>query len=131
MTTALDKAEQGEVTRAERTRSCRCYRPNVDIVETAGELTVLADMPGATRDNIDISFENGTLTIHGAVKDRQREVGNMLLAEYGVGDFHRVFQVGEMIDASRITAEFSDGVLTLHLPKAESVKPRKISVQTN
>ena len=130
MTTALDKAEHRDVAPTEQTHSCRCYRPNVDIVETAGELTVLADMPGATRDNIDINFENGTLTIHGMVQDRRREGVDTILTEYGVGDFRRVFQVGEEIDANKITAEFADGVLTLHLPKAESVRPRKIAVQT-
>ena len=51
-----------------------------------------------------------------------------LLREYGVGDYYRSFQVSEAIDAGKISAEYADGVLTLHLPKAEAVKPRKIAV---
>jgi HSP20 family protein len=50
------------------------------------------------------------------------------LEEYGVGDFLRTFRVGEQIDASRISAEYSNGVLKLRLPKAEAVRPRKIKV---
>jgi HSP20 family molecular chaperone IbpA len=100
----------------------------VDIIEQAEELTIHADVPGVTADDIDIQFENGTLTIHGTVKPRQPEDVNDLSREYGIGDFHRVFEVSKTIDSERITAEVSDGVLTLHLPKVDAVKPRKINV---
>ena len=127
---AIEKKEQGEeAARVERTRSGRTYRPNVDILEKQEELTILADIPGARGEDIDINFENGTLTIHGKVRQRQPENTNYLLREYGVGDFHRSFQVSEVIDAERITAEYGDGVLTLHLPKVQAARPRKISVQ--
>ncbi len=61
---------------------------------------------------------------------RQSEQTRYLLREYGVGDFYRTFRVGEQVDASRIAAEFVDGVLTLHLPKVDAAKPRKIAVQS-
>ena len=128
-TQAIEKPEHAEVVPAEHTREGRCYRPNVDIVETANELTLYADIPGVSRDGIDINFENGMLTINGRVDQRERQGANVLLSEYGVGDFHRHFQVSESIDASRITAEYAKGVLTLHLPKVEAAKPRKITVQ--
>jgi HSP20 family molecular chaperone IbpA len=128
-TQTIDQPEQAEVTRAEHTRTGRHYRPNVDIVEHADELTVLADMPGVTSDDIDINFENGTLTIHGKVDSRVREGATPLLREYDVGDFYRTFQVSEKIDAAAVTAEYANGLLTLHLPKTEAVKPRKISVE--
>jgi HSP20 family protein len=54
-----------------------------------------------------------------------------LLQEYGVGDFYRTFKVSEQIDSTRISAEYHDGVLTIHLPKVEAAKPRKISVQSS
>lgn len=129
-TSALEKPGTAPVAGTEQTRSTRMYRPNVDILEMRDELLVLADVPGACAEDIDINFEGGTLTIRAAVKPRQPEGANMLLREYGVGDFHRVFQVSEAVDASRITAECVNGVLTLHLPKVEAVKPRKIEVRS-
>lgn len=130
-TQTIDESDQAEVTRAEHTRTGRHYRPNVDIVEHAHELTVLAEMPGVTGDDIDISFENGALTIYGKVGSREREGVTHLLREYGVGDFYRTFQVSEKIDAAAITADYANGLLTLHLPKTEAVKPRRISVEAN
>jgi len=128
-TQAIDKPEHTDVVRAEHTREGRCYRPNVDIVETANELILYADIPGVSRDGIDINFESGMLTINGKVGGREREGVNVLLHEYGVGDFHRHFQVSERVDAGKITAEYANGVLALHLPKVEAAKPRKITVQ--
>lgn len=114
---------------AELTRSGQFYRPNVDISEGPDELVVHADLPGVRSQDIDIDFKEGILTIHGKVEARQSEGTNYLLNEYGLGDFHRTFQVSEQIDAGRINAAYQDGVLTLRLPKLERVKPRKIAVQ--
>ena len=119
-----------EVTPAEHTRSGRYYRPNVDILDQADELVLLADLPGADGDAIDIHFEDGELTIHAKVEPRQDEKTGYLLHEFGVGDFYRTFRISEALDASKITAEYTDGVLTLRLPKTEEARPRKIAVQT-
>ena len=89
----------------------------------------LADIPGAEREGIDIEFENGSLTIHAKVPERRPENATYLMREFGVGDFYRTFRVSEQIDSARITAEYRDGVLKLHLPKSESAKPRKITVE--
>lgn len=115
---------------AEHTRSGGYYRPNVDIQELENELVVRADIPGAKGEQVDVHFEEGTLTIHAHVEPRQSRELEYLLREYGVGDFYRTFQVSEAVDASRISAEYADGVLTLHLPKAEAARPRKIQVRT-
>lgn len=129
--TAIKKQENAEVTRAERTRDRRAYLPNVDIVETADELLVLADMPGVKAEEIDIQYEQGELTIHGKVEPRQDErATSYLMREYGVGDFYRTFKVGEGIDADKIHAAVKDGVMELHLPKSERLRPRKIAVAT-
>jgi HSP20 family molecular chaperone IbpA len=130
MTTSveLEKGPATQVEEAECTRGGKMYRPSVDIIEKPDELVLLADMPGVCSDHIDVRFEKGTLTIHGRVKDRQPENTEYLLREYGIGDFYRTFQVNETINAEHISAEFSNGVLTLHLPKVEAVKPRKIQV---
>ncbi len=60
---------------------------------------------------------------------RQSDDVSYVLHEYGIGDFHRAFEVSETIDVERISAEYRDGVLTLHLPKLEKVKTRKIEVR--
>jgi HSP20 family protein len=122
-------AENSEVARGENTRGGPYYRPNVDIYELADKLIVQADMPGAKSDDINIQFEDGSLTIHARVTQRRSDEANYLRQEYGVGDFYRTFRVSEHIDATRISAEYKDGVLTLHLPKVEAVKPRKIKVK--
>ncbi len=119
---------QGQTGRGEPRR---WYRPNVDILESAGELTVLADVPGARREDIDIHFEKGVLTVKAAVHPRQTEGTQYLRQEYGVGGYQRSFQVSEHIDAERIRAELKDGVLALHLPKVEAAKPRKIEIKAS
>jgi len=127
--TQATKAPTGEVASAEHTRSGNYYRPNVDIVERGEELTVRADVPGATAEGIDIHFEDGVLAIRAKVPPLNADV-DFLVREYGVGDFSREFRVNETIDVAKISAELADGVLTLHLPKVEAVKPRKISVKS-
>jgi HSP20 family molecular chaperone IbpA len=126
----ITKPSAEEATTTEHTRGGRCYRPSVDIVETEGELTVLADVPGADAQRIDVKFEEGTLAIHAHVEPRQPDDTEYALQEFGVGDFYRTFQVSEAIDASKITAEYTDGVLILHLPKTEATKPRRIAVKS-
>ena len=116
---------------AEYTRSGQFYRPNVDIRETTDDLVLVADVPGARSEDIDINFEDGTLAVHAKVNNRQTNDTVYLLQEYGVGDFYRTFKVSEQIDSTRISAEYHDGVLTIHLPKIEAAKPRKISVQSS
>ena len=113
----------------ERTRNEPCYRPAVDIVERDQELVILTDMPGVCAESIEIDFEDGELTIHGRVPKRQTGETKYLSEEYGIGDFQRVFEIGESIDATRISADYADGVLTIRLPKVELCKPRKIAVQ--
>lgn len=116
---------------AEHTRNGVCYRPNVDIVERTDELTVLADVPGTRSSDVDVKFEEGMLSIFARVQPRRDETTRLLVEEYGVGDYYRTFRISEAIDASKISAEYADGVLTLHLPKAEASKPRKIAVQAS
>jgi HSP20 family protein len=123
----INQEHDTAVAAPEHTYSGPYYRPNVDIFELPDQLVVQADVPGAKNDQIDIQFEDGSLIIHVRVPTRQ-EQDNYWRQEYGVGDFYRTFRVSEQIDASRISAEYADGVLTLHLPKVEAVKPRKIKV---
>ena len=127
MTTTITKRDSGEVTRSEYTHQ-NTYVPRIDIWENDDELLLYGDMPGVDPEDLDIRFENDQLTLHGKVTPRHEGI-NFVYGEYGVGDFHRSFTVGESIDAEKISAEMHNGVLTLHLPKTEKVKPRRIEVK--
>jgi HSP20 family protein len=129
MTTETSVKNEPET--VERTRGGQVYRPNVDILEAPNELTLVADMPGVDNESIDIDFEEGLLAIQGKVKERYEKETHFLLREYGIGDFYRTFRVSERIDVAGIHAECKDGVLTVHLPKVEAAKPRKIAVQSH
>ncbi len=128
--TATVEKRTARPTQDEPTSSGRVYMPAVDIFERANELVIVADMPGADAKAIDIQFENGTLTLEGRVARRGTANVRPLVREYGYGDFRRVFEIGELIDSQRISAEYADGVLTLHLPKVAAALPRKIEVRT-
>lgn len=128
--TVLQKQE-GTVAAPERTYSGPTFRPNVDIVETESELLLVADVPGANEDSLDMDFERGQLSIRAKVMPRQKEDTTYVRREYEVGAFFRSFQVGEAIDSGKISAGLKNGVLTVHLPKTEAVKARKIPVTTS
>ncbi len=130
VTQMVRSKREGDLARVEHARDRRTYLPNVDILETPEEFLILADMPGVKPDSIEIEYEQGVLTIHGQADPRQDEAAtNYLLREYGVGDFHRSFTIGQGIDDAKIEAHYSDGVMELHLPKAEKAKPRRITVK--
>jgi HSP20 family molecular chaperone IbpA len=101
--------------------------PPVDVYENADELLVVADVPGASRDAIDVQLEKGQLTI--LARRGGETTGTPVATEYRARDYFRVFSVPQGIDASRIDAQLTAGVLRLRLPKSESLKPRRIEVK--
>ncbi len=123
------EAEKQELTEseAERTRARRAFIPRVDIYETDNAVNVIADMPGIRADSVDITLEQGVLTINGYVEEERPADHTLAYAEYRVGDYTRRFSLSNQIDQDRIDATVKDGVLRLHLPK---VKPttKRISV---
>jgi HSP20 family protein len=90
----------------------------VDVLETENEYLVLADMPGTKPEEVDVRFEQGELSVHGRRATRKDEFTT----------YHRTFAVADTVAADKITAELKAGVLTIRLPKVESVKPKKIAV---
>jgi HSP20 family molecular chaperone IbpA len=124
----LTKQEHpAEAAAVERTRECPTYTPRFDICETDDELVLYGDLPGVEPADLDIRFENRELTILGKVAPRHTE-RRSVYSEYGIGDFYRTFAIGEAIDGERIAAELKNGVLAVHLPKSDAVKPRRIAV---
>ena len=127
---ALVKQDRtNEVATPQPTRNVTLYTPRCDIYETEDELLLFADLPGVGPEDVDVRFENGELVIEGRCAPRQEGV-DYLACEYGVGNYYRAFTISEAIDAGKISAELKHGVLTVHLPKSEAVKPRKIAVKT-
>lgn len=126
--TAMERRPENEA-QLDRARSNAVYVPNVDVLETPEELILVADLPGSSSSNIDVRYEDGELTLNGKVNERNPGEARSLLREYGVGHFNRSFTIDEQIDAEKITAEYARGVLTVHLPKVEAVKPRTIKVK--
>jgi len=114
--------------RPEPTYGARHFTPRVDILETDKELTLFAEMPGVRPEDVNLRYENGELVLHGKVQPRPAGKP-MLLHEYEDGDFYRVFRIDESVDATKIEAEARNGVLTVHLPKVEAVRPRQINVK--
>jgi len=104
------------------------FTPRADILETPEEMLLFLDLPGVKAEDLEVHFESGELLVHGRVKPVDRG-SRWMRSEYELGDFRRVFLVGQEIDAERITAELRDGVLKLHLPKADAARPRRISVK--
>ncbi len=124
----LTVREKEEVTTTEEgTREGLYFRPDVDIVETEAALTLLADVPGASAENIEIDLRDNLLTITAVVEERGSRF-RPVFQEFQTGHFTRQFRLGQEIDQAEITAEVNDGVLRLTLPKAARAVPRKIQV---
>ena len=129
MSTQLANCKPHDVADAESTCCSVRYSPRIDIWEAEDELVLQADLPGVAPEDLAVHSETHELTIHGKVAPRYDSL-TLLCGEYGIGDFQRSFHIGEAIDAGGISAELQDGVLTLHLPKTEEVKPRRVDVRS-
>jgi len=101
--------------------------PDVNIFETTHNYTLEAEMPGVSKENLEVTLEGNCLTLVGRRTDAPLS-GTLLYEESRLADYRRVFELDPAIDTTRIRAEMQQGVLTLELPKAEAVKPRRIAV---
>jgi len=101
--------------------------PPVDIYEDNDGLTVVVDLPGVQKDAIDIRVENGRLSIEGR-QPTHSIAGDSPYAEFQLMNFYRQFALSDEVEQEGISADLKHGVLTLHLPKAEKAKPKKIEV---
>ena len=116
-------------TGAESTAGGPVFIPSADIFEDKEAVHLTVDMPGVEKDKLTINLDNDKLSIYGKVYHPEFE-SKSVYSEYRIGDFSRSFIIPEAIDREKIDATMKDGVLYLHLPKAERAKPRKIEVKT-
>ena len=103
--------------------------PPVDVVEDASAITLLADLPGVSRDKLNVQFEADSLTIEGEVTIDVPEGMESSHAEVRLPRYRRVFSLSRELDTENTSAEFKNGVLKLRIPKAAHVQPRKIEVR--
>ncbi|HWD19565.1 MAG TPA: Hsp20/alpha crystallin family protein [Verrucomicrobiae bacterium] len=125
MNAVAEKETQTEVQPASAEREY--VTPGVSIIETDQGYVLEAEMPGVNKQGLTVSLEANVLTLEGRRQTAQVP-GTLLYRESSNADFRRVFELDPEIDGARISARIEQGLLTVQLPKAEKVKPRKIEV---
>jgi HSP20 family protein len=124
MKTTLQKETNETPARTERQEY---VLPEVNIFEEKDGYTLEAEMPGVSKEGLEVLLEGNELTIVGH-RQRTAGPGELIFRESHTADYRRVFELDPAIDTSRIVAKMNQGVLTLTLPKSEEVKPRRIAV---
>jgi len=106
------------------------WTPAVDIFETEGhDLVLKAELPGTSREDIDVTVENGTLVLKGQKKfDTEVKEEHYRRIERNYGQFYRSFTLPNTVDTSKVAADYNNGILTVKLPFREEAKPRTINV---
>ena len=122
--------EKQELARQEeQTVPGRYYVPAADIFETDEALTLLLEMPGVSKDNIDVQIENDVLRVEGKIDYAAYKDIEPVYTEYNIGHYARAFTLSNKIDRDAIAAQVQDGLLTLTLPKAKDAVPRRITIR--
>jgi len=125
-----ERNDQRDVQAREETRSNEKFiKPSVNIIETEEGLILTADIPGATKENLDVNVEKGILTINAPVSWNMP--GNMGYTEFELAPYFRQFSIPESLDHGKAMADLSKGILQLRIPKAEAAKPRKIEIKVS
>jgi len=111
------------------------WMPAIDIVESAKEFTLTAELPGMDQKDIDVAVEDGMLTIRGEKTEERKEGDDdkkVYLYERTYGSFQRSFALPPLVDGANVAAEFEKGVLKIHLPKSAEAKPkgRKVDIKS-
>ena len=112
----------------ETTIPARMFVPAADIFEGENDLTVILEMPGVEKGNVDIRVEDGVLNVEGRLDLTKYQGLQPLYTEYNIGHYSRSFRLSNQVDQNKIAAEMKDGVLSLKLPKVQEAKPRSIQV---
>lgn len=124
MNTNAATAKNAEVNRNEAV-----LMPAVDVFEDISGITLYADLPGVPKDKLLLQVDADTLTIEGEIALAVPEGMKIIHAEISLPRYRRVFTLSKELDTGKISAEFKQGVLKLHLPKAEHAQPRRIEVK--
>jgi HSP20 family protein len=123
------REKQELATKEEKTTPGRYYVPAADIFETDEALTVILEMPGVQKNNVNIALENAVLRVDGQIDFSNYKEMEPVYTEYNVGHYTRGFTLSNKIDQGKISAQLDSGVLTLTLPKAKDALPRRIILE--
>ncbi len=115
----------------EQSRNQPFVVPPVDVFEDESGITVLADMPGVSRDRLGVRVDGDSLVLEATASTLQPENMHLVYGEARYPSYRRQFTLSRELDASRIEASLKDGVLKLNIPKLEEAKPRRIEVQVS
>ena len=115
-------------TKEERTVPGRFYVPHTDVYETEEALTVVMEMPGVDRKDVEVELKEGVLRVEGRIDFSKYGGMEPVYTEYNVGHWARTFALSDKVDRERIGAQLEDGVLTLTLPKTAEARPRRIAI---
>lgn len=119
-----------KVNETESSQTDPVWKPSVDISETKDEFVVTADLPGISREDLEVTVAEGRLTIRGERRRASQDTeGSVHRVERVYGTFTRSFDLPSAVNAENITATYRDGVLAIGVPKAEEAKPRQIEVK--
>jgi HSP20 family protein len=125
----LAVSEKKELTGAqEKTVPGRFFVPATDVFETDGGLTLVMEMPGVGRENLEVSLEDGVLRVEGRLDFSVYAGMEPVYTEYNVGHYARSFSLSDKIDQDNIDARLEDGVLMLTLPRSPASRPRRIEI---
>ncbi len=125
-----ERNDERDVQAREETRSNEKYiRPAVNIIETVEGLVLTADIPGASKDALDINVEKGILTISAPAQHTMP--GTSAYREFELANYYRQFTIPESLDHEKTQADYVNGILTLRIPMAEVAKPKRIAVQVS
>ncbi len=122
------REKQELATKEEKTTPGRYFVPAADIFETDEALTVILEMPGVEKKNVNIGLENDVLRVEGQIDLANYTGMEPVYTEYNVGHYTRSFTLSNKIDQGKISAQLDNGVLTLTLPKAKDAMPRRITL---
>lgn len=103
--------------------------PPVDVIEDAGGITLYADLPGVPKDKLSLKLDDGTLSIEGELALDVPEGMQASHAEVSLPRYRRAFTLSKELDGNQVSAQFSQGVLKLRIPKAAHAQPRRIVVE--
>jgi len=125
------ESSRQDASRSVARRDAQAMTPRVDVLEDDSGITLVADMPGVSKESLEINVENDALVIEGTISPATPQALEATYAEIRVPRYRRSFTLSRELDAGHIEAQLKDGVLKLRIPKHEQARPQRISVNVS